>query len=362
MKLAHFPIIGMFLLSLLAKINDRGRITLCYTLEYSLFIVLLFAITSLIYVWDMAKFRDMFRGYEKLAYQGLTVVIAASAFYLFGRNSVLYTFYGYALFNLGAVFLAMKNTGLSASVKDFIYFLTSGGDAVGFMKYLELHDLTFSIGLCLIFFLVEGVRKYKAETIIGSIFFFTGFKRIGIIAIIVVFFLWLALRKKCENRIRRAGMVTGIIFLCLGFTYILCTYFRIFELVMTLLEVDTMGRNELYEFIRDYYTIGPFFPGHGFEYVTQLMKTATYGTLNMARIGAIHNGYLTVYIELGFFGFFFWEWFWLLHHMRWQAAYGREALLLYILVAVYLHITYYTDNTAFYYFTGLTWKLIPMAV
>lgn len=122
-----------------------------------------------------------------------------------------------------------------------------------------------------------------------------------------------------------------------------------------------MGRNDLYDFVKEFYYIGITYKGQGFEFITLLFQNAEYGTLNMAKIGALHNGFLTVYIEFGFIGFFIWNGFWLLSHMNWISRYGKETLRLYLVLTLYLFITYLTDNTAFYFYTGIIYRLLPLA-
>ena len=61
-----------------------------------------------------------------------------------------------------------------------------------------------------------------------------------------------------------------------------------------------MGRNDLYDFVKKFYYIGITYKGQGFEFITLLFQNAEYGTLNMSKIGALHNGFLTVYIAVSY--------------------------------------------------------------
>ncbi len=122
-----------------------------------------------------------------------------------------------------------------------------------------------------------------------------------------------------------------------------------------------MGRNDLFLFINDYYTVSPRFTGRGFEYITLLMRTAQHSYIDMATTGAIHNDYITVFLEFGFFGYFIWTGYWLVWHPLWTERFGHKAVLAQLLVSVYLFVTYLTDNTAFYFSTGIVARLMPMA-
>lgn len=194
------------------------------------------------------------------------------------------------------------------------------------------------------------------------VFFIIGFKRIAIAALsvtmILVCILYLIKDEKTKSLIMS---ICGINMCILGFLYIIGVRLEIFQLVTNEMAINTMGRNELYQFIEPYYNISPFFIGRGFEFITQLFKTETHETLNLARIGALHNGFLTNYIELGFLGFWYWIVFRCIYLLNWIRKYGIKTKLLYFVCMFYISITYLTDNTAWYFFTSIVLCLIPMA-
>ena len=118
---------------------------------------------------------------------------------------------------------------------------------------------------------------------------------------------------------------------------------------MNYFEVDTMGRNEVYGFIEKYYDISLGFLGYGFEYTTVILQQIQQTNPEL-KIGvlALHNNILTVYIELGFLGF----WAWIVY--TW-------VFLLFFLSELYIFITYTTDNTLYYYYTSFILRLLPAA-
>lgn len=361
LKAAYVPFVIMAaLLFAMGYARKRAKVSLAYLKAYLLYILLMFAMTSVIYGVQSADGGHMLRGYEKLAFQTLTVLISVEAFYLFGRNAVNYTFYGFVLFYVISVVLALLRTGFAAAWSSILQFIVSPDYAEGFMKLLELHDAVFALGVFLIYFLLDGVKKNRLRFLVAVFFFLIGFKRIGFLAVAAALLFFLLLRKR-PNTIYQTSLILGALIMLGGFAYIVLIKHHVFSFIMERLGINAMGREDLYEFINDYYEISVSYIGKGFEYITLLMKTTKkVGYLNLTHIQALHNGFLTVYIEFGFWGYFLWTGFWLLWFPVWTKQFGSKALLAQLLVSVYLFITYATDNTAFYFSTGIAARLMPM--
>ena len=75
----------------------------------------------------------------------------------------------------------------------------------------------------------------------------------------------------------------------------------------------------------------------------------------------LHNDFMRVYIEMGFWGFFAWGWYTLIFQYNWiKSKFGLETVRLFFLCELYIFLTYMTDNTLFYFYTGTVLRLIPM--
>ncbi len=320
----------------------------------------MFLMTSLIYALRRSNPDLVARGYEKLAYQTLTIAISVFAFYLFGKKAVDYTFYGFVLFYAAAIVIALLRSGFSDALSSIRLFLTDFGNARGFMKQLELHDAVFAFGIFILYYFLDGVKKNPGKLCLAVFFFLLGFKRIGVLAILLALPLGAILRKYCRD-LKKTGMILGALIILAGLVYVAWIKNGRFAAVTGELGINTMGRNELFRFISDYYSVSPAFWGRGFEYITILLRDARVDYINLAKIGAIHNDYIKVFVEFGFFGYFLWTGYWLLWHQRWTGRFGNMAMLAQLLVSVYLFTTYTTDNTAFYFSTGLVARLVPMA-
>ena len=334
------------------------------TKRYLIFLSGIALITTFIWIYRTESVSNILRGYEKIGYQVITICVAGAAVYMFGKKSIDYTVDAFILFNVGALCLALSKSGIQKALEDVNYFIRNTGDAKGFMKLLELHDSSFVFGFFILYYIFFEKKTIKTmlRLMMSITFFIIGFKRIAIAALsitmILVCILYLIKDEKVKSHIMS---VCGIIMCILGFLYIIGVRLEFFQLVTNEMEINTMGRNELYQFIEPYYNISPFFIGRGFEFITQLFKTETHETLNLARIGALHNGFLTNYIELGFFGFWYWIGFRCIYLLNWIEEYGIRTKLLYFVCTFYISITYLTDNTVWYFFTSIVLCLIPMA-
>lgn len=152
-------------------------------------------------------------------------------------------------------------------------------------------------------------------------------------------------------------------FVILSFCYVLSTKYGIFEALTKTYDIDTMGRNEVYNYIERYYSISLGFLGYGFEYTTVLLQRIMVANPD-AKIGvvALHNNILTVYIELGFIGFWAWIIYTWVFQLRWmQSHWGEKVAMLFFLCEMYIYITYMTDNTLYYFYTSFVLRLMPTA-
>ena len=330
-----------------------------YATEYLFYLLLMFGATSILYGLFQSPFSQIVRGYEKLVFQAIMFAVSVFAIYCFGRKAVDYTLYSLSAFFMIAIVFAYSKTGLSEAISSIRFMIASRGEADSFMKYLELHDAMFAFGILAIYYIIVDRNALKATMCLGP--FLIGFKRIAFLAIAAALVYGLASRRMRFST--KANLVVGFLILICSFVYLFAVRTGGFSAATSSVGVDDMGRTELYSIVSDEYELAPWFLGHGFEYITQFMAGSdSVGRLNMAKIGAIHNSYLTIFIEFGFWGYLLWMWYWLLHHVYWTDRFGSEAVSFQMTVLVYLFITYMTDNTSFYFTTGLCANIATMTV
>lgn len=345
--------------------GDRLRAVSGFCLEYMKYILLIVITTLVVYSLDTADSALMARGFTKVFYQTLTVLGAVCAAYAFGKQAVVLTYYGLVLANTVGIARAFVKTGsVSQCISDFRYFLTSGFDAVGFMKYLELHEDTFVFGLLIIFFLVDGWKEQKWKILVSFFFFFLGYKRIGMIGLVAAILFYALMCKERMGLLKASGIVMMLAILVYGISYVVIVRSGMFVRICTELGVDLMGRQNLYRYIEDYYRISPTFMGHGLgciEYILGHAGDIKVNNTYISRMTALHCDYLAMYIQMGMAGFLLWEICRFVDIPLFCFRYGRKCFLSALLTTLYLGITYMTDNTALYFLVCMVQFLIPAA-
>ena len=156
-------------------------------------------------------------------------------------------------------------------------------------------------------------------------------------------------------------MATGISLFLFFYLYLYLTRNGILVSFLESLGVDMMGRDVLWKLPNDYYELSPLWKGLGFEGVTDLVNLwYSNGLINHPF--PLHNDILKIFIELGALGFTLWAGInYILYPSYWMKQHDTETGLLYIAILAYMSVTYLTDNTAFYFWSCIGLKLIPMS-
>ena len=320
-----------------------------------------------IFLWivNLESIDFIFRGISKFVYQFLVLLVIFSGVYLFGERAIHATFYGLALANAVIMFINLNKFGLPASVESIMDLFRGAEAQQGFAKSMEIHEVTFTFGFFVIYFIffAKHTRERIADIAIAAFFFMLGWKRIAFAALPVAILAAVIMGLMSPKTRRRFMMVVAWGFVIFSFVYVVATRTGIFEYVTNTLEIDTMGRNEVYSYIEKYYDISLTFIGYGFEYTTVVLQRIMLTEPN-AHLGvlALHNNILTEYIELGFVGFWAWLLYTWVFQLRWMLRHwGEKVAMLFFLSEMYIFITYMTDNTLYYYYTSMTLRLMPMA-
>lgn len=329
--------------------------------------ILLGIIVWSVFLWiiHLESISFVLRGVIKFGYQFLVLLTISAGVYMLGERAINATFYGLAAANIFIALITIPTYGAAGCLDSIMYFFTNGGEQTGFMRELEIHDITFTYGFFLIYFLFFAKRDTErlVDIILALMLFVLGWKRIaaGGLAIVLVFGVFLGFTKhKTRIIIMNAVCIAAIL---IGFGYVLFIRYNLFNTVMEMLAIDTMGRDVIYDFIQPYYDISIAFLGYGFEYTSILLQNIVRMSPEL-KIGvlALHNNILTVYIELGFIGFWAWIFYTWLFQFRWLINHqGEMVSMLFILCETYIFITYMTDNTLYYYWTSMVLRLLPMA-
>ncbi len=343
----------------------RVKIALGYFGVYGFMLLAIIVWSVFLWIMDLEPINFISRGCIKFIYQFIVLMIMVSGVYMLGERSVYGVFYGLVAANSVIFMLALQKFGVASFISDFTTFLTSGGEQVGMMIELEIHDITFTYGFFLIYFIFfakQGAERWICAAL-AAVFFILGWKRIAVAALAVVIVFGIVIGYiPSRNRIKIMYTICALVVL-VGFGYVVFTKYNIIEIISENFDIDLMGRDIIYEYISEYYQISVAFLGYGFEYTTVLLRDIAMKnpSLNIG-VAMLHNNILTMYIELGFIGF----WAWLIYTWLIQYRYilnrgGEKAAMLFMMCEIYIFITYTTDNTLYYFWTSLVLRLLPLA-
>ncbi len=324
------------------------------------------AVSMYIWITDLSQAASISRAGQKILYQTITILYAVFMCYLLEEKAVHYLFFSMCAVNMAIVLLEIPKYGLQESLASVINCLVTFGEAEGFMRALEIHDITFLFGQFFIYYMMFAPKNSPAEKrlrwagVILSVFFILlGLKRAVLPAVLLVCVYVKLIR--LTRKPRRWILATGIALILFFYVYLYLTRSGILTSFLESLGIDMMGRDVLWSLPNDYYELSPLWKGLGFESVTELVNTwYEAGLINRAY--PLHNDILKIFIELGALGFTLWSLIhYLLYPAYWTKRHDTETGLLYMALLAYMTATYLTDNTAFYFWSCVGLRLIPVS-
>ena len=367
-KVMAIPVIGLAFLHFFVVADfDKFKESLRYIPVLGSLVMVIFLSTLIVFCTDFSDMEVITRGLSKLIFQVVTVFFGVSMVYLFGIKAVDYLFYGMVGANLGVMVFALQGYSIGEAVSSVITCIVTFGEAEGYVRNCEIHDITFLFGQLFLFYAIFAPRKNGTQKwknfwfcVICVFFILLGLKRISIPAIALVLVIAFIL-KNMKHPYRLAAIIGAGIFI-FAWVYVLLVRGGVITELMEVLGVDMMGRDHIWSYVHDYYEISPFFLGNGFESVRSIMhEVESLGIIKTAYL--LHNDYLKVFVELGFWGFTFWTGIqYIFYPYYWFKKNSKLSGIVYLSLIIYMSITYLTDNTAFYFWVSIGLRLIPMAV
>lgn len=330
----------------------RGERLLKYLVLLSLPSLIVLLPSVPLWIFQLQQLSQIRRGLFDQIY-GVSILFAvAGILYVFGHRGLWLNLAAMLGANFITLVRVVQANGLSLFLKELRVLITSfAGETGPVIQQMEIHELTFALGVYLIYYMLNWKECRKSRTarilLAPTLFcFLTGFKRIGIAAIAMAVLMWLILKLVARKHsgsfflMAAALSLVGVLFL-----YICLVKRGLFEFLALRFNLDTMGRRELSRFIDQYYWIGLDYLGNGAGFVSRLFSDL----LEEWTIRALHNDILMLYIDTGFWGF--WGWMlcylplrvWCIH--KWQ---GLQNGILCLCLQTYVLSTATTDNTLYY--------------
>lgn len=336
------------------------------TLLYMSLMAVLFFWSVVIWIESFATVSSMIRSCSKLVFQSIAILTAVALVYLFREKAIELFTISICITNGAIMLLCIPEYGVGASIQSLVTCLVTFGDAVGYARQLEIHDLTFVFGQMILYYAVFAPRTTRQEKrkrwlylLLCCWFFLVGMKRSAIPAVLLFILIGLLLRKrKVSGRLYPAvGMCCILFFL----VFLYCVRYGIISRLLNSFGIDMMGRDYLWSMANPYYEFSVTYLGHGFEYVdTIISQWYDAGLINQPF--PFHNDILKVFVEMGFPGFLLWSGIqYVLTPLFWQRYADQQTALLYMCELGYMTVTYLTDNTAFYFWSAMALRLVPLA-
>lgn len=336
------------------NLDDNGigkKIILLFELPYLVMFILSPIQILLNPVNGITFISSLSRMLSQMLQASITVGFAYASFRIFGNKAPGMIFKGLVVNN----FIGIVSAILRFGILQFVKFITNPLDEIWntwtpggrISNALELHEVTFTLGLFLIFFVfyrestVYSAKKRKyMHLVICIILLFLGFKRIQIMAIAVMFMVSFCVGRSKKNRSFRFfnnWIWIGITVLMYVYLSIIST--NIISMIAMKYGINFMSRLEWFASLTGYLKFSPLFLGRGWGTVSLIV--------DQMRQGA-HNDILRNYIEFGFIGFFVWISYYLFEIPRKLLKIKQSTAKIYLFLIVYTMITYMTDNTFTY--------------
>lgn len=329
-------------------------------------IILAFLYTFIIWLMGLSGHISFSHIMRLISNLGCMAIIAASAIMctsIFGKDVIRLTFIALILTIAFNAIVVIQNYGLSSMITYICHVFQADsytyGSTLSRVSYaMEIHDGTFAMGFFLLYFIFyeKADKKAKFLQIMMALFCsYLGFKRNELIGVIVASLIaTTVVRKKGKNFLQTNQIVTF-------FALIACFSFVVaikhIDQMTVLLSTLDIFRIRLYRFMSGLYSISPFYFGKGYTYVNYILGNQT--TL----LGTSHSDLVRVYVEMGFWGFIAWIWYYFTYIPRYiYRNYSKLAGKMFMMFSFYIFATYLLDNTLTMFANQFVYYVIPIAV
>ena len=322
---------------------------------------------GLILIWSAALWiyrREplslILRGSSLGLYQILLLFMVMAGGILFGSSIIRYTAMGFVLANTLILLDVMRRNGAGATIGGMLSFLLSLGSSDNAIStQLEVQDLTFGIAILWLYYLLEGKNEKRRGFYLVALgfYFLLGFKRILFPAVFLGALYYLIMKRLSHGAQRHFTLAAGILLIGISLGYVVLIRSGLWFDLCDRLGIDLMGRQRLYGYVKNYYTLSPFYPGLGNGMVSKILEV-----LETTGNRRLHSDVLRLYIELGMSVFLLWcllTFVWT--YLHFDRRYSPTVAMLYMAMTILMFVTFLTDNTLEKFCPEIAWHLLPMA-
>lgn len=314
-----------------------------------------------------ATFGNFTRLMSTILYLFIAWTFASCGFYFFGKKVVNIIFWsGICSYVIGSVTPLVINFGLP-EIWSYLKSIFTGGSTVA-TPVMEVHDLTFSMGLFFLyyaFFESKKEKNHKLKIVLSILMILYGLKRIEILALgMAIGSYIIALRK--SKTIRGRSLFFFGVFVAISYGYIYLIDSGTLSVLATQYGINSMGRIGFYEYAKSYFNFSPFFLGTGYTYFSRMWQNLYFDGFRIGGYGiaaSIHSDILNMYIEIGFIMMLIWMYYYFTYKTRrLDKKYGIIPSEYYLLSTIFMFMLYLTDNTSTYFVTQMVYFLLPLSL
>lgn len=167
---------------------------------------------------------------------------------------------------------------------------------------LEVHNLTYCMGLFFLYYLLSDKYDNKFKTkicLILMIGVFFGDKRALYFGLVVTLFVYFIFHKFKEKRLTLLKVIF-VFYIAAAFIYLILIKTGVFEALLYKFGINDMSRLTFWNYFSNAYEISPFYCGRGIAYTDNIMSaTETMREMHVTAATNIHNDILRAYIGWG---------------------------------------------------------------
>ena len=139
-------IVCAFLYFLITADFSKLKKAVSYFPIFLLLIAVYFLVSLYIWITDFSRTASISRAGQKILFQTITIIYCVFMCYLFEDRAVNYLFFSMCATNSAIILLEMPKYGIQESISSVVTCLVTFGEAEGFVRALEIHDITFLFG------------------------------------------------------------------------------------------------------------------------------------------------------------------------------------------------------------------------
>lgn len=292
---------------------------------------------------------------------------ANCGYYLFGSATINMLFYsGVASYFGGSIIPLIINYNVQGIWNYLVSTITGVDTSASYM--MEVHDLTFAMGVFFLYYLFFERRNEKAHNkkiLLALLLIILGLKRIEVLALVIAIVAYITvLRKGKTIKARSLFFFFVFAFVSLGYVYMIRS--GLLETLASKFGINFMGRLSYYSYACAFCVFSPLYFGQGYTYFTKYWSKLYESGFRIDGYGiaaSIHSDILVMFIEIGFVGMLAWIFYCFKFKTdRLSRRNGVAVGEYYLLATIYMFILYLTDNTSTYFLTQMVYYLIPLAM